>query len=174
MKCRPNLADDGALAMTRGPLRSVAWGWEEAVAVRFSGERLGPRESTPVHLSRPDDLIGHLGVQDRLHVSATVVSTALAAGSSIRRSDLPLARRRVRSGLPTSPEGDYEIARAPAKLASATAETHTCSGLGSVPPVGARCPQSTRIVNGPHSYSLRYALLICHLRSPITLPKMTT
>jgi len=38
--------------MTRGPLRSVAWGWEEAVAIRFSGECPGPRESTADRLSR--------------------------------------------------------------------------------------------------------------------------
>jgi hypothetical protein len=31
---------------------------------RFSGERPGPRESTAVRLSRPDDPLGHLGVQD--------------------------------------------------------------------------------------------------------------
>ena len=70
--------------MTRGPLRSVAWGREEAVAVRFSGERPGPRESTAVRLIRPDDLLGHLGVQDRPHLSTAVVSTALAAGRCIR------------------------------------------------------------------------------------------
>jgi hypothetical protein len=64
--------------------------------VRFSGECPGPRESTADYLSRPDDLLRHLGVQDRLHVSTTVVSTALAAGISIRRSDLPLPRRGVR------------------------------------------------------------------------------
>jgi len=44
----------------------------------FSGECPGPRESTKGHLSRPDDLIGHPDVQDRLHLSTTVVSTALA------------------------------------------------------------------------------------------------
>ena len=55
--------------MTRGPLRSVAWGWEEAVAVRFSGECPGPRESTAVRLIRLDDVLGHLGVQDRPDVS---------------------------------------------------------------------------------------------------------
>ena len=49
--------------------------------------------STRVHavrLIRPDNLLGHLGVQDRPHVSTTVVSAALATGLSIRRSDLPL------------------------------------------------------------------------------------
>jgi hypothetical protein len=46
----------------------------------FSGECPGPRESTKGHLSKPDDLIGHPDVQDRLHLSTTVVSTALATG----------------------------------------------------------------------------------------------
>jgi hypothetical protein len=46
----------------------------------FSGECPGPRESTTVRLVRPDDLLGHPSVQDRLHVSTTVVSRALAAG----------------------------------------------------------------------------------------------
>ena len=40
----------------------------------------GPRQSTAVCLNRPDALLRHLGVQDRPHVSTTVVSTALAAG----------------------------------------------------------------------------------------------
>ena len=64
-------------------------------AVRFSGECPGPHESTEDHLSRLDDPLGHLGVQDRPHVSTTVVSTALATGLSIRRPDLPLSRRGV-------------------------------------------------------------------------------
>jgi hypothetical protein len=42
------------------------------------GECPGPHESTTGRLIRPDDLLGHLGVQDRTHVSTTVVSTALA------------------------------------------------------------------------------------------------
>jgi hypothetical protein len=67
----------------------------EQSAFRFSGERPGPRESTTVRLSRPDGMIGQLGVQDRLHVSTTVVSTALATGISVRRSDPPLPRRGV-------------------------------------------------------------------------------
>ena len=43
---------------------------------------LGTIEAQRLHdyLIRPDDLLGHLGVQDRPHVSTTVVSTALAAG----------------------------------------------------------------------------------------------
>ena len=49
----------------------------------LSGERPGPRASTIVRLIRPDDLLGHLGGQDRLHVSTAVVSTALAAGLCI-------------------------------------------------------------------------------------------
>jgi hypothetical protein len=65
--------------------------------VRFSGECPGPRESATGHLNRPDDLLGHLGVQDRPQVSTAVVSTALATGLSIRRSDLPLPRRESRS-----------------------------------------------------------------------------
>ena len=55
------------------------------LSFRFSGERPGPHESTTVRLIRPDDLLGHLGVQDRPYVSATVVSTALAAGLCIGR-----------------------------------------------------------------------------------------
>src|SRR6516225_8652046 len=43
------------------------------------------RVTTDVRLIRPDDLLGHLDVQDRPHVSTTVVSTALATGLSIRR-----------------------------------------------------------------------------------------
>ena len=57
-------------------------GWPRLVAIRFSGECPRPRESTAVRLIRPDDLLGHLGVQDRPHVSTAVVSTALAAGVS--------------------------------------------------------------------------------------------
>jgi hypothetical protein len=62
---------------------------------RFSGECPGPRESTTVRLIRPDDLLRHLGVQDRPHVSTTAVSEALAAGISIRRPDLPPPERGV-------------------------------------------------------------------------------
>jgi len=65
------------------------------VDFRFSGECPGPRESTTVRLIRPDDPLGHLGVQDRPHVSTTVVSTTLAAGLCIRRSDLPPPKRGV-------------------------------------------------------------------------------
>ena len=52
----------------------------ELPTFRFSGECPGPHESIVVRLIRPDDLAGYLGVQDRPHVSTTVVSTALAAG----------------------------------------------------------------------------------------------
>jgi hypothetical protein len=52
-------------------------------AVRFSGECPGRRESTTVFLTRPDDLPGHLGVQDWPHVSTAVVSTALAASGPL-------------------------------------------------------------------------------------------
>src|SRR5262245_33110534 len=55
-------------------------------AVRFSGERPRPCESTAVRLIRPDDLFGYLGVHDRPQVSTAVFSTALAAGLCIRRS----------------------------------------------------------------------------------------
>ena len=48
---------------------------------RFSGECPGRRESTTVRLIRPDDLLGHLSVQDRLYVSTTVVSAALQLAS---------------------------------------------------------------------------------------------
>ena len=54
------------------------------VAFRFSGECPGPRESTAVRLIRPDDLLGHLGVQDRPRVSTAVVSTALAADDRVQ------------------------------------------------------------------------------------------
>lgn len=54
------------------------------IGIRFSGECPGPRESTAVRLISLNDLLGHLGVQDRPHVSTTVVSTALAAGLYIR------------------------------------------------------------------------------------------
>ena len=75
-------------------------------AFRFSGECPGPRGSTRVRLIRPDDLFGHLGVQDRPHVSTTVVSTALAAGSL---SGDPIFRSRggesrsLPTGSPTMP-----------------------------------------------------------------------
>jgi len=65
-------------------------------AVRFSGECPGPREFTTGHLIRSDDLVEHLGVQGRLHASATVVHAALAIGLSGRRFDLPLPERGVR------------------------------------------------------------------------------
>src|SRR5262245_27098366 len=78
------------------------WPCEVEVAVltavstfRFSGECPGPRESITVRLIRPDDRLGHLGVQDRPHVSTAGVSTALAAGLCTRRpltSRLPLAQ----------------------------------------------------------------------------------
>jgi hypothetical protein len=68
----------------------------EQPAFRFSGERPGPHKSTAVRLIRPDDLPGHLGAQDRPHVSTTVVSTALAAGLCIRD---PLTFRPSRRGV---------------------------------------------------------------------------
>ena len=74
---RPNLAAPGHCSR---PGRAA-----EQSAFRFSGERPSPHESTTVRLIRPDDLLGHLGVQDRPHVSTAVVSTALAAGLCIRR-----------------------------------------------------------------------------------------
>jgi hypothetical protein len=52
--------------------------------LRLSGECPDPCESTAVRLIRLNDLLGHLGVQDRPHVSTTVVSIALAAGLYIR------------------------------------------------------------------------------------------
>jgi hypothetical protein len=62
----------------------VVRGRVELPTFRFSGERPGPRESTTVRLIRPDDLLWHLGVQDRPRVSTTAVSTALAARLCIR------------------------------------------------------------------------------------------
>jgi hypothetical protein len=61
-------------------------GDQRLVTVRFSGERPSPHESTTVRLIRPDDVLGHLGFQDRPQVSTTVVSTALAADLCIRWS----------------------------------------------------------------------------------------
>ena len=57
----------------------------------FSSELPGPRESAAGHLSRPDNLLGHLGVQDP-YVSTTVVSTALAPGQRGLLAN-PLARK---------------------------------------------------------------------------------
>ena len=57
----------------------------ELSTFRFSGECPGPRESTTVRPIRPDELLGHLGVQDRPHVSTSVVSAVLASGLCIRR-----------------------------------------------------------------------------------------
>jgi hypothetical protein len=73
-------------------------------AFRFSGECPGPRESTTVHLIRPDDPLGQLGIQGRPHVSTTVVSTALAAGLYVQPLDLPLLRRGVESRPSMPPE----------------------------------------------------------------------
>ena len=71
----------------------------EPLTCRLQGGFASPRGSTTGHLNRPDDLRGHLGVQDRLHAYTTVVSAALAAGPSIRRWTF-----RSRSGeSPTSP-----------------------------------------------------------------------
>ena len=71
----------------------------EPLTCRLQGGFAGPRGSTTGHLNRPDDLRGHLSVQDRLHAYTTVVSAALAAGPSIRRWTF-----RSRSGeSPTSP-----------------------------------------------------------------------
>lgn len=64
-------------------------------ASRLQGECPGPHESTTPNLSRPDDLLRHLGVQHRSHVSTAVVSNGLAAGLWIQRPDLPLLRRGV-------------------------------------------------------------------------------
>ena len=85
--------------------------WARRMSFRLSGECPGPHESTAVRLIRPDDLLGHLGVQDRPYVSTTVVSTALAAGSLYPvTADLPLPRRGVGSGLPT-PEDEVRDRR---------------------------------------------------------------
>jgi hypothetical protein len=45
---------------------------------RFSEGLAGPGESTIVRLSRPFDLLEHLGIQDWLQASTSVVSNALA------------------------------------------------------------------------------------------------
>ena len=74
----------------------------ELSTFRFSEEWPGPQRSTADHLSRPDDLIRYLGVQDRLHVSTTVVSTALATGMST--GDLTFRSQAGNGiGLPTPP-----------------------------------------------------------------------
>lgn len=71
--------------LAAGPQRRLTGGGR-LVTIRFSGECPGPRKSTTVRLNWPDDLLGHLGVQDRLHVSTIVVSTVLAAGLCSSRS----------------------------------------------------------------------------------------
>ena len=53
---------------------------------RFSEGFAGPHESITVQLNRRNDVRGHYGVQDRPHVSTTVVSTALATGLFVQRS----------------------------------------------------------------------------------------
>jgi hypothetical protein len=68
-----------AVRLAAGPQRPLT-GDYWLVTIRFSGERPRPHESTTVRLIRPGDLLGHLGVQDRPHVSTAVVSIALAAG----------------------------------------------------------------------------------------------
>jgi hypothetical protein len=76
----------------------------------LSGECPGPRKSTAGRLSRPDNLLGHLSVQERPHASTTAVSTALATGLYIQWPDLPLPRRGVKLArsptLSTSPTLD--------------------------------------------------------------------
>ena len=69
----------------RAVLNWVVRGRVELPTFRFSGERPGPHESTTVRLIRLDDLLGHLGVQNRPCASTTVVSTALAVDLCIRR-----------------------------------------------------------------------------------------
>jgi hypothetical protein len=51
---------------------------------RFSEGFPRPHESTTDHLSRSDDVLGHVGVYSRPHVSTTVVSTALARSAGCR------------------------------------------------------------------------------------------
>ena len=58
----------------------------EPLTCRLQGGFAGPRGSTTGHLSGPYALLAARGVHGRRHVSATVVSTALAAGLSIRQS----------------------------------------------------------------------------------------
>jgi hypothetical protein len=66
-----------------------------ASGLPLSGELPGPHKSIAGHLSRPDDSLGQLGVQERPHVSTTAVSTALATGPYVQRLDLPLLMRGV-------------------------------------------------------------------------------
>ena len=61
-------------------------GGVEPPTFSLSGECPGPRESTGGRMSRPHDLLGHLGVQDRPRVFTIVVSTTLAVVLCIRRS----------------------------------------------------------------------------------------
>jgi hypothetical protein len=75
----------------------VVRGRVELPTFRFSGECPGPHEFTTVRLIRPDDLLGHLGVHERPHVSTTVVSIALATGLYLA-PDLPLPRRESAQG----------------------------------------------------------------------------
>ncbi len=89
------------LPTRRGVRFTIARSVSHSVAVRFSEGFPSPHKSTTVHQSRPDDLLRHLGVQDRPHVSTTVVSTALATDLRIRR---PLTFR-SRSG-ESSSRGD--------------------------------------------------------------------
>jgi hypothetical protein len=74
----------GCYSVSYSPTKGAGAGRLDLMSVRFSGECPRPRESTAVRLIRPDDLLGHLGVQGRPHVSTTVVSTVLAAGPCIR------------------------------------------------------------------------------------------
>ena len=71
-----------------GPLKRedhlVVRGRVELPTFRFPGERPRPYRSTGVRLISPDDLLGHLDVQDRPHASTAVVSNALAVGLRIR------------------------------------------------------------------------------------------
>jgi len=71
----------------------VARGRIELPTFHFSGGFAGPVESTTVHLTGPYDALGRAGVQDRPHVSRTVVSKALAR-SAMRCGYAPIGGSR--------------------------------------------------------------------------------
>jgi hypothetical protein len=86
--CRASSRVRGSVIRRFGPVSRSSWrilgGAQATCALRLSGE-----PSTADHLSKPDGLIGHIGIQDRPHVSTNRCSTALAVDVCIRHPDTP-------------------------------------------------------------------------------------
>jgi hypothetical protein len=88
----------------------------ELSTFRFSEGFPGPRESTTVRLSRPEDVSGHLGVHSRPHLSTAVVSTALAVGLFVPKATRGVTYHHSYRGWPA--QGDRFTKRRRQSLAS--------------------------------------------------------